>query len=53
MKRSRADLERILAGEQRIQERAHDLAKADQKQWGRYAAASDARIADLQAQIAA
>jgi hypothetical protein len=51
--RSKASLERVLAVEQRAQEKAHALAKSDPKTWDRYAASLDARIADLQAQIAA
>jgi hypothetical protein len=51
--RSKASLERVLAMEQRAQEKAHALAKSDPKTWDRYAASLDARIADLQAQIAA
>jgi hypothetical protein len=50
--RTREDLNRILGMEMGAQEKAHALAKADPRKWGKYSAALDARIADLLGQLA-
>lgn len=52
LERTRADIERVLAGELSAQDKARSLAAADPKKWSRYADSLDARIADLRQQLA-